>query len=284
MTRLIAVDPELEDNYNNMARRSDAPELLQRWSELSADYRRRADAAIDCAYGNGARERMDIFRCGVSQAPLFVYLHGGYWQRGDKSIYSFVAEAFNEAGVDVAIIGYPLCPQVSMTQLFDRIVKALAWLHGHAAKLGVSADRINLSGHSAGGHLTAMCLTTRWQGLDPGLPADLVKTAIPLSGLYRLEPLRHTTIADALNLGDAETGRLSPCNLAVAYPSPTLIAVGGAESGAFFSQADDLIESWSDAGLVMAKYIEPGADHFDIVARLTDPESEMFQRAVAWLS
>ncbi|MDH3220688.1 MAG: alpha/beta hydrolase [Gammaproteobacteria bacterium] len=284
MARQIPIDPHLEDDYNNMARRPDAPELLQHWSELSAAYRRRADAELDCAYGDGQRERMDIFRCGIKHAPLFAYLHGGYWQRGDKSIYSFVAEAFNEAGIDVAVIGYPLCPQVSMTQLVNRITTALSWLFLQAAQLGVSADRINLSGHSAGGHLTAMVQTTRWQALDPGLPTDLIKSAILLSGLYRLEPLRHTTIADALNLDDAETARLSPCNLAVAYPAPMLIAVGGAESEAFFRQADDLIGSWSGDGLLMEKYIEPGADHFDIVDRLANPESEIFQHSVAWLS
>jgi arylformamidase len=105
-----------------------------------------------------------------------------------------------------------------------------------------------------------------------------------LSGLYRLEPLRHTTIADALNLSDAETESLSPANLAVSCPAPALIAVGGGESDEFFRQADDLVESWSDQGLVLEKYVEPGADHFDIVARLADPGSELFQRVSAWLS
>lgn len=284
MTSAAPVDPLLEDHYNNMARRPDAPDLLRRWSERSASYRRRADAALDCAYGKGARELVDIFRCGVSHAPVYVYLHGGYWQRGDKSIYSFVAEPFNAAGVDVAVIGYPLCPQVSMTQLVSRVTAALAWLFQNATSLGISADRINLSGHSAGGHLTAMCLATHWQDLDPGLPSDLIKAAIPLSGLYRLEPLRHTTIADALNLSDAETERLSPVNLTVSYPAPTLIAVGGSESAEFFHQVDDLIESWSDGSLVLEKYVEPGADHFDIVASLADPASELFRRVSAWLS
>ena len=174
MTTSTPVDPELESQYNNMARRPDAPELLAGLAERSAAFRARADAALDCAYGDHAREMLDVFRCGSAQAPLLVYLHGGYWQRGDKSMYSYLAEPFNAAGVDVAIIGYPLCPEVSLTGITYSIRTALAWLWKNADRLGIDAGRINLAGHSAGGHLAAMALATHWPELDPGLPPDLL--------------------------------------------------------------------------------------------------------------
>jgi arylformamidase len=283
VTSTIPIDPELESNYNNMARRADAGELMQQLSALSAAYRDEADASLDCRYGDHERELVDIFRCGRTEAPLYVYVHGGYWQRGDKSIYSYIAQTFNAAGVDVAVIGYPLCPDVSMTRLLESIRNALAWLYRNATAHGISAARINLSGHSAGGHLTAMAMTTAWPGLASDLPADLLKTAIPISGLYLLEPLRHTTIGAALHLDDDETSRLSPALLPIAQAAPMLTIVGGAETPAFFEQTDRLVESWSRPGFVIDRYVEADSDHFDVVARLQSDDSEIFRRVLAWL-
>ncbi len=283
MTRTIPIDPVLEDNYNNMARRPDAPELLRHWSKSSERYRNDADVILECAYGSGDRERIDVFRCGEKDAPLLVYIHGGYWQRGDKSIYSFVAAAFNDAGVDVAIIGYPLCPQVTLSEIVDSILDALAWLYLNASSLGICADRINLCGHSAGGHLTAMALTTNWSTRDNGLPLDLVKSGIPMSGLYQLEPLLHTTISDALQLSADEVQRLSPGFSRPTSSAPVLAIVGGAETPEFFRQTDELIERWSETGQQMEKFVETGVDHFDLVDRLAAADSEVFKRVIGWL-
>lgn len=283
MSKESPVDPDLESGYNNMARRPDAPELLQRLAERSAAYRRQADAALDCRYGDGERERIDVFRCGKRDAPLLVYLHGGYWQRGDKSIYSYLAEPFNAAGVDAAIVGYPLCPQVSMTDLVSSVRGALAWLARNAGELGVSADRINICGHSAGGHLTAMALATHWPEFADDLPPDLLKSAIPISGLYRLEPLLATTISHALNLTPTEVDELSPVNLAAPAVAPLLVVVGGGETPAFFSQAEDLVAAWSLPERIIERHDDPGADHFDVVVNLGDPESGLFRRVLDWL-
>jgi len=283
VTRSFPIDPRLEDNYNNMARRPDAPELIQQWSERSARYRQEADARFNCAYGHDDRERIDIFRCGKKDAALLVYIHGGYWQRGDKSIYSFIAAAYNSIGVDVAIAGYPLCPQVSMSRIVDSIRAALAWLFQNAGELGICAGRINLCGHSAGGHLTAMALATRWPEQISALPADLIKTGIPLSGLYWLEPLLPTTIADALHLSPNEVQQLSPGKLKPATDAPVLAIVGGGESDEFFRQTDELIASWSRPGLQIDSFVEPDVDHFDLVDRLASVDSEIFQRVIGWL-
>ena len=283
MTRAIPVDPLLEDNYNNMARRPDAPELLRQWSERSERYRSKADAILDCAYGSSERERIDLFRCGEKDAPLLVYIHGGYWQRGDKSIYSFVAAAFNDSGVDVAIIGYPLCPQVTLSEIVASIQDALAWLYLSASSLGICAERINLCGHSAGGHLTAMALITNWTARDNGFPLDLVKTGIPMSGLYQLEPLLHTTISDALHLSTDEVQRLSPGFSRPTSSAPVLAIVGGAETPEFFRQTDALVEHWSESGQQIEKFVESEVDHFDLVDRLASTDSEIFRRVTGWL-
>ncbi|MDJ0778809.1 MAG: alpha/beta hydrolase [Gammaproteobacteria bacterium] len=281
MTGEHYTDPELEAQYNNVARRPDVGDVLQDWIERSADCRAHADAALDQVYGEHERERIDLFRSGRSDAPLLVYIHGGYWQRGDKSMYSFVAQAFNAAGIDVAVVGYPLCPEVSMSALTDSIRRALAWLYRSAGQLGINRQRINLSGHSAGGHLTAMGLVTDWPLLAGDLPADLLKSGIALSGLFRLQPLLPTSISAALHLTEAEITQLSPVLAPAPATTPTLVVVGGAESEQFFVQADELVRAWSNDMQQIERYDEPGVDHFDLVNRLADPGSELFRRVCA---
>jgi arylformamidase len=280
---MTAIDPDLEANYNIAAARGGLDEVMQRWSALSAAFREQADANLDCAYGEGDRERIDIFRSGASDAPLYVYLHGGYWHRGDKAIYSFIAAPFLAAGVDVAIIGYPLCPQVSMTELVSKVRQAIDWLYHNSGQLGINRERMNLSGHSAGGHLTAMAVCTDWPAFNNKLPRELLKTAIPFSGLYQLAPLMQTTISDALHLTSEEVGRLSPASLQPDAQVPLLTIVGGAETAEFFRQTDLLIENWSDLLPQIDRHVESDVDHIDLIDRLASPDSQMFQRIIDWL-
>ncbi len=204
-------------------------------------------------------------------------------KRGDKSIYSYLAEAFNADGVDVAVIGYPLCPQVTMTRIVGSVRAALAWLWRNGADYGLTVERLNLCGHSAGGHLSAMALATDWPAFSDDLPAGLLTSAIPISGLYRLEPLLPTTISHVLNLTTAEVAELSPANLANSAHAPLLIVVGGGETAEFFAQADSLVAAWSRADLVIERHDDPGADHFDVVVNLGDPASGLFRRVRDWL-
>ncbi len=283
MKRLLPIDPDLEANYHLQALRGDISGVLQRWSQQSATLREHSDASLDCSYAIGDREKLDIFRCGAADAPLYVFIHGGYWQRLDKSVFSLIAEPFLNAKVDVAIIGYPLCPDVSMTQLVASIRSAIAWLYRNAAAYGINAQRINLSGHSAGGQLSALGLSTRWSDLGDDLPDDLLKSGIPFSGLYQLAPLPHTTIGDALHLTPLEIEEYSPINHLPTSDAPVLLVVGESETSAFITQTDQFAEQWKRPGLVIDKYFEPDADHFDLIDRLADSNSALFRRVVNWL-
>ena len=283
MTAELPIDEAMEKGYNLRALRGDLDDLLAGWAMRSEAFRSTADASLDLSYDDSETGRLDIFRSGEPGAPLYVFIHGGYWQRGDKSIYSFVAEPFLATGADVALIGYQLCPDASMTSMVAQHRKALAWLWQNGASHGVSPDHINISGHSAGGHLTAMMLTTDWPDLDPELPADLIKSGIPISGLYQLEPLRRTTIAAALNLDDAEAEALSPHLHAPATAAPVLVTLGGDETSEFHRQTNDFVAEWSNHPPRIAHHAEPSVDHFDVLNRLASPTSEIFQKARNWL-
>jgi len=284
MTSSSDIDATLEKQYNARAARGDYDQVLEDWVTRSRAFRNRSGGFLDAAYGPGERHRLDIFTAAADRAPTLVYLHGGYWQRGDKSAYSFVAEPFVASGVNVVVINYTLCPEATVPGITGEIRQALAWLFRNGAGYGLAPERINLTGHSAGGHLTAMMLTTRWPELGADLPGNLVKSGIPISGLYDLEPLRRTSINDAARIDDEAVRNCSPQRLEPVPGARVLAVVGGAESDAFHGQSAELARRWTAAGARIEQHVEPGVDHFDVVNRLADPDSALFRNALQWLA
>ncbi len=277
-------EAELEREYDVRKLRADFDDLIVAWSERSSAYRALVECRPDVSYGNGPRDRLDIFLCGQSDAPVLFYLHGGYWQRGDKSIYSFVAAPFVDRGANVVIANYDLCPSGTIGSITSQVRAAVVWLWRNADRNGLSRDRISVSGHSAGGHLTAMCLATDWTALGDDLPIDIVKSGIPISGLYDLDPLRQTSINDAMGMDEASAQDCSPMLLKPVTDAPILATLGGRETRQFHWQTDRFVETWKTHGAPIEQYAEPGVDHFDVVNRLAESDSGIFQAAWNCLS
>ncbi len=175
---------------------------------------------------------------------MLVYIHGGYWRALDKRDQSFVAPPFVAAGAMVVLPNYALCPAVTIEHIVLQLVQSLAWVWRHAAEHGGDPARIVVAGHSAGGHLAAMMLACDWRAVAPDLPADLVKGALAVSGVFELEPLRHAPfLAPDLNLDAATARKLSPA--AMPAPRGRLVAVvGGDESEEFLRQNALIAEAW----------------------------------------
>ena len=283
MERTIPIDPILEKGYNVRLLVDDFDGLIEKWSKWSEDFRANADSSLNCQYGDGEKDKLDIFRCGKPNAPLFIFIHGGYWQRGDKSIYSFVANSFVNSGIDVALIGYQLCPGASMTNIVDKIREAIVWIWNNADEYSISKNRINVSGHSAGGHITGMILATDWKEVSKNLPDKLVKTGIPVSGLYQLDPIRETTIADALGLDDEESLALSPHFFEPQTQAPILVTLGGGETPEFHWQTDNFVNKWKGLKASLDYFAEPDVDHFGVVERLANLESQIFTKVKSFL-
>ena len=191
MTPATAIDYEAE--YNNRQRVPEHVEINERWALLAAAYRLAGDGRMNQPYGKRERQRYDLFRAADEDAPLLVYIHGGYWQRGDRKDYSFVARELNANGITVAIPSYSLCPAVSVMEIADDIQLCLAALWKQTKKRPV------VVGHSAGGHLTAEMLARDWSGFA-GVPADLVQRGCAISGVFDLAPLIGTSINEAVGL------------------------------------------------------------------------------------
>lgn len=260
---------DYEAEYNNRRRVPDNAEYAARWQAASAAYRRTAQADLDVAYGPGERQRYDLFPAGQHDAPLVVYIHGGYWQRGDRRDYSFLGQALNARSLDVALPSYSLCPAVPVIDIIGelRVFLAALWKKNGKYPLVV--------GHSAGGHLTAAMVASDWSQVA-GVPPDLVRAGVAISGVFDVVPLIGTSLNEALRL-DADTARAaSPLFWRVPPKGRKLVAaVGGDESSEFLRQARDMAQAWKSAGLEAEALVAAGTNHFSVVDELTKPGSAL---------
>ncbi len=261
------VNEALEREYNNRAKVPDFPALAEALGRDAATFRSaHPDSELGVSYGPGARQAMDIFWPAAGRdAPLAIFLHGGYWQSLDRAWFSHLAAGLTARGVGVAMPSYDLCPAVTLAALTEQVCEAAAFLYRR------HGGTMTAFGHSAGGHLTAMLMATDWAAR--GLPAGLIGAGLSISGLFDLVPLVETTVNDALRLDVAEARRLSP----VLMPSPGLpfhAVVGGAEGPEYERQSRSMAEAWGGTWEVM-----PGANHFMVYEPLTDADSTM----VGWL-
>jgi arylformamidase len=268
--------------YNNRARIPEHPEILAHWAEASARAYERPGWVLDVAYGEDRSERLDVLPAERPGAPVLVYIHGGYWRALDKRDQSFVAPPFADAGAMVVLANYALCPAVTLERIVLQLVQALAWVHRNARTHGGDPGRIVVAGHSAGGHLATMLLACHWKAVAPDLPADLVKSALSISGLYELEPLRHAPfLAADLGLDAARALQLSPAAMPAPLQGSLATVVGGDESEEFHRQAGLIGRAWGSR--VIAAERVPGRNHMDVLNELAQPSSRTFRLALELL-
>lgn len=261
----------LDRMYNNRALVPEHAVHFARWAETSAQARASQPCTLDLAYGSAQGETLDVFPAVEPGAPVVVFIHGGYWRSLDKSDHSFVAPALTSEGACVVVPNYDLCPAVTIPQIALQMVHALAWTFRNAARFGGDPARITVIGHSAGGHLAAMMLACLWPAHASDLPADLVKNAMSISGLYELESVMNTPfLKESLRLTPAQVLKASPAW----FPSPargTFYAVAGADESEEFLRHNALIEQVWGEKTVPVREALLGLNHFSIVEALVQP-------------
>jgi arylformamidase len=272
----------LNAQYNNRELVPDHARHLAHWAEASALTRSKAECRLDLRYGSGEQESLDLFPTSNADAPVLVFVHGGYWRALDKSDFSFVAPVFTQAGALVVVPNYSLCPKVSIEHITWQMVRALQWVWEHAAQHGGDPRRIVVAGHSAGGHLAAMLLSCRWKQVSDELPPQLVGGALSISGLFDLEPIRHAPFLQAdLQLTPASVRRLSPAF----FPRPKgrlYATVGAAESEEFLRQNQLIRDVWGPTAVPVCETV-PGHDHFSVLQSLVDPAGRLHELALRLL-
>jgi arylformamidase len=256
------IDPAIDAEYNIRRRHPESPQHYARYAADSAAARAALRGQIDLRYGEAPGETLDFFPAARVGAPLFCFIHGGYWRALDKGDFSFIAPPFVAAGSAVALINYDLAPNVTVETIVGQTQRAIYWLHDHASGLGFDPARLVVGGHSAGGQLTAMALAA-----EPRLP---IAAGIAISGVFDLVPLLRTNVNEQLALDEARAHALSPMHHPRPDRAPDLICVGGAETNGFIRQS----EAYAAAVGRRAK-VYRGLDHYTIMSALADPASNV---------
>ena len=270
----------LDSMYNNRALVPDYASYFERWGQASKKARANQACTLDVAYGASAGEKLDIFPTQNDNAPVLVFIHGGYWRSLDKADHSFIAPAFTAQGACVVIANYDLCPAVTIPDIAVQMVRALSWVYRNIAQFGGDAQRITVVGHSAGGHLAAMLLACQWRRFAPDLPKRVVRNALSISGIFDLQPLCRTPfLKESLQLTEADALRASPALLP--RPSGVLHAVAGGDESAEFLRQNPLIQkAWGKKTVPVAAALA-GLNHFSVLDALVNPQHTLHRSALA---
>jgi len=268
---------DYETEYNNRARVPEHPEIFARWAGDAEMFRAEAlkdgRAELGLSYGDTPRQTVDLFfPQPAAQAPLAMFVHGGYWRSLDPSLFSHLARGPNAHGVTVAVVGYDLCPNVSIADIIGQMRRACAYLWQRFDR------RMLVCGHSAGGHLAGAMVATDWLSLYPRAPADLVPAGYSVSGIFDLTPLIGLSINQDLRLDAANVGEVSPVFWPVKSDRIFDAVAGALESNEFKRQSELIVQAWRRAG-VAARYQQiAGTNHFTVIELLADPQSAMTAR------
>ena len=271
------IDPELERQYNLRIRHPERTGVYERFSAESAKLRASAPGLRALRYGDSTNSVVDFLPADTAApAPLFLFIHGGYWRALDRSIFTFLAKPWLARGVHVALPGYDLAPTASLHAIVAQIHKAAGSLLADADGLGIDRRRLIVGGHSAGAHLGALLLNA--------LPAGAAVVGfVGVSGIYDLEPLLSTTINSDVRLGPAEARALSPRWCQFDAGPHHLYAVGSAETEGFKQQSREHAAALKAQGCDAELMEVPGRTHFDILDDLADEKALLFRRAHAML-
>jgi arylformamidase len=270
----------LDIQYNARATAPDFARIMEAYAEQSRHARATLPCILDVRYGDGADETLDIFPSNRGGAPVFIFIHGGYWRLLSKDDSSVMAPAFTQAGAVVVALNYSLAPAVTLDHIVDQVRRAVAWVHRHIASHGGDPARIHVGGSSAGGQLAGMLVNDGWQERYD-VPADVIRGAAPLSGLFDLTPLVHTHINEWMRLTPESAARNSPMLHLPVAPCPVVASYGATETDEFKRQTDDYLDALRARG-GDARYVPmPGTNHFDIVLRLNDPQAPITRAILA---
>ena len=259
---------DIERQFNPRAWATDVEAQHALRGKLSAAARARLQGEFNVAYGDTPRQALDIYHAGDGNAPIVVYLHGGYWRVGEKEKQAILAEPLVQAGFPVVMLGTDLCPAVSLDGIVAQVMRGIGWTAQNAQRVGGDGRRIYLYGHSAGAHLAAMGLAEDW--MRHSLPADLICGATLVSGIYDIEPVLHISVNDLIRLTADRVDALSPQFHPPRRPLPLVLAAGGDEAPGWVAQTHEYAALCERAGCKVEVIIVPHEGHFSTIPMQAD--------------
>lgn len=268
-------DPQIDVDYN--VRNTVSTELFDATVE---EYRQRSretvdglDGFADVRFDPDSTERLDVWGVGGALRPVFVAIHGGYWRALSRHHTAFMAGMLADAGIATVAADYGLAPHTPLEEIVRQVRAAVAWVYHHGAEHGLDRNRIVVGGSSAGGHLTATTMVSGWQA-EFGVPDDVVRAAMPISGLFDIRPLVDSFANEWLGLDDSRASALSPMLQTDRVGPRAVVAVAEHDGVGFLEQSRKFHEAWarrSESELLVV----PDRNHYDIFLDLAEPDSAL---------
>jgi len=265
---------ELDEQYKVADTVDDFEIYKQFYIETSRDVREELDSYLDVSFGPSLAEHVDIFPADEPDAPVLVFIHGGYWHSLTSKDFSFVARGPVSAGITTVVLNYELAPKVTIDEIVRQSRAAVVWIDDNISNYGGDRSQIYVAGHSAGGHLTGMLLATDWED-DYGRSPGIVKGATAISGLFDLEPFPYTWLQPKLQLTWGQVRRNSPLRHIPDSAPPLIITYGEQEPSEMQRQSDAFLKQWRDAGHEGKHVVQSGDDHFSAIDGFLDTNSPL---------
>ena len=261
---------ELDRQYEHRSIVPDSDDFIARNDADSAQIRAEAKGQYDVPYGSDPDQLLDIYPAKADGlSPMVVFFHGGRWSRGDKTSNIESLVTYNATGVTFVSVGFTLIPNINMNGLVGQCRDAIAWLWHNAHSFGSDLNRLFIMGKSSGGHLGGTMVTTDWEA-ERGVPADVIKGGLLVSGMYDLEPVRLSFRNGFLGLDEEATLRNSPIHHIPDNGCPLVVGYGSAETDEFQRQSRGFAAAWSERGMPCELVEMEGRHHFSIDADLND--------------
>ena len=269
---------EMEYQYNPRESVPEYPELAKVRAAQAKKVRETAKSWLNVPYGSSPREMLDIYAADKPGGPVLVYIHGGYWRSGSKEDNCNFVPTFTTRGAMVVLVEYDLCPQVTVTDIVRQTRAAIAWVAKNIMRYSGDPSRIYVSGHSAGGHLTAMALAHDWT--KEGLPQDCIKGAVATSGVFDLDMVMKISVQEQVKL-TPDTAKLnSPFLNPPKVKCPLVVAVGSAEPKGWQQMSEDYFNFCKQQGVKIDYLVVPGANHYTMSEKLLDESNPLTQAMI----
>ena len=270
----------LDDAYDQSVWATNGKQLLDRYAVLSDDVRTRLGTPQRFSYGATPACALDVYRA-RDGAPIQIFIHGGAWRSGTAKDWAFPADMFVHRGAHFVVPDFVSVIDAggSLLAMAEQVRNAIAWTYRNGERFGGDRAHMFLSGHSSGAHLAGVALTTDWKRL--GLPSDLVKGGVLLSGMYDLKPVRLSARSRYVHFDDATEQALSPQRHLDRLHAPLIVAYASLDSPEFQRQSREFAAAVKASGKPIDLVVARGYNHFEAPETLGNPYGLLGRAALA---